>query len=109
MKYYSESLHRLFDSEAELKAAEAKQAKRNKSLIAAERELTAARDNFKQAQDNCDKAREVYVAAVRKYRTILENGEPVKVDKVPTQSVSDEEFQKIIKKVLAAFDAFDRR
>ena len=109
MKYYSESLHKVFDSEAELKAAEARQAKRNKNLIAAGRELTAARDNFKQAQDNCDKAREAYVEAVRKYRAILENGESVKVDKVPTQSVSDEEFQKIIKRVLAAFDAFDRR
>lgn len=109
MKYYSESLHKIFDSEAELKTAEVKQEKRSKSLITASRELATARDNFKKAQDNCDKAREAYVAAVRKYRAILEDGEPVKVDKVPTQSVSDEEFEKIIKKLMAAFDAFDRR
>ena len=103
MKYYSESLHKVFDSEAELKAAEARQEKRNKNLIAAGRELVAARDNY-------NKARDAYLEASRKYRAILEQGgESVKVSKVPTQSVSDEEFQKIIKKVLAAFDAFDRR
>ena len=109
MKYYSESLHKVFDTEAELKAAEAKQEKRNKSLIAAGKELSAARDNFKKAQGDCDKAREAYVEAVRKYRSILEQGPEVKVGRVPTQSVSDEEFQKIIKKLMAAFDAFDRR
>ena len=105
MKYYSESLHKVFDSEAELKVAEASQEKRNKGLIAAGKELATARDNFKKAQDNCDKAREAYVAAVRKYRTILEQ---VETDKTPTPSVSDEEFQKIIKKLMATFDAFNR-
>lgn len=108
MKYYSESLHKVFDSEAELKAAEAKQDKRNKNLIAVSKELAAARENFKKAQDTCDKARDAYMEAVCKYREILAQGESSKVGKVPTQSVSNEEFQKILKKVLAAFDAFDR-